>query len=105
MTSCIQHGPTWLRRAHGIGVLGICAAIVVAMLAPVTSVATSVSPVAAPTRRTSTNTEYAQGTMAAAIGWAGNDQAVVACLSGSFVVKNNDQLYGYGVYDGSRTDR
>jgi hypothetical protein len=103
MTSCIQHGPTWLRRPHGIGVLGICAAIVVAMLAPATSVAASASPVTAPTCGTSTNTEYAQGTMAAAIGWAGNDQAVVACLSGSFVVKNNDQLYGYGVYDGSRT--
>jgi hypothetical protein len=75
------------------------------MLAPATSVAASASPVTAtaPTCGTSTNTEYAQGTTAAAIGWAGNDQAVVACLSGSFVVKNNGQTYGYGVYDGSRT--
>ena len=73
------------------------------MLAPATSVAASAMPVTAPTCGTSTNTEYAQGTTAAAIGWAGNDQAVVACLSGSFVVKNNGQIYGYGVYDGSRT--
>ena len=103
MTSCIQHGPTWLRRPYGIGVLGICAAVVVAMLAPATSLAASASTVSAPTCGTSTDTEYAQGTTAAAIGWAGNDQAVVACLSGSFVVKNNGQIYGYGVYDGSRT--
>ena len=73
------------------------------MLAPTTSIAASPSPVTAPTCGTLTNTEYAQGTTAAAIGWAGNDQAVVACLSGSFVVKNNGQIYGYGVYDGSRT--
>ncbi len=52
---------------------------------------------------TTTNTEYATGTTAAAIGWAGNQQAVVACLTGSFVVINNQQTYGYGVYDGSRT--
>jgi len=103
MTSCIQHGRLWLRRPRGICGVGICAAIVVAMLAPATSVAASASPVTAPTCGTSTNTEYAQGTTAAAIGWAGNDQAVVACLSGSFVVKNNGQIYGYGVYDGSRT--
>src|ERR1017187_7064271 len=100
MTSCIQHGRSWLRRPHGIGVLGICAAIVVAMLAPATSVAASASPVTGPTCGTSTTTEYAQGTTAAAIGWAGNDEAVVACLSGSFVVKNTGQLYGYGIYNG-----
>lgn len=52
---------------------------------------------------TSTDTEYATGTTASAIGWAGNHQAVVACLSGSFVVKNTQQLYGYGVWDGGRT--
>jgi hypothetical protein len=57
----------------------------------------------APSCGTTTDTEYAQGTTAAAIGWAGNDQAVVACLSGAFVVKNTGQLYGYGVYDASRT--
>jgi hypothetical protein len=52
---------------------------------------------------TSTNTEYATGTTASAIGWAGNDQGVVACLSGSFVVINTQQTYGYGLYDGSTT--
>src|ERR1017187_7214172 len=29
--------------------------------------------------------------------------AVVACLSGSFVVKNTGQLYGYGIYNGGAT--
>lgn len=58
---------------------------------------------AAPACGTSTDTEYAQGTAAAALGWSGNSQAVVACLSGSFVVKNTQQLYGYGVYNGSLT--
>jgi len=52
---------------------------------------------------TTTDTEYATGTTASAIGWAGNDQGVVACLSGSFVVINNQQTYGYGVYDASKT--
>jgi hypothetical protein len=52
---------------------------------------------------TTTDTEYATGTTAAAIGWAGNSEAVVACLSGSFVVKNTGQLYGFGLYNGSRT--
>jgi hypothetical protein len=67
------------------------------------SAAVSTSATAGPSCGTTTDTEYATGTTAAAIGWAGNDQAVVACLSGSFVVKNNQQLYGYGVYNGSRT--
>jgi hypothetical protein len=52
---------------------------------------------------TSTSTEYAQGGSASAIGWAGNYQGVVACLGGSFVVKNNGQTYGYGIYDASPT--
>jgi hypothetical protein len=60
------------------------------------------APSAGPGCDTSTTTEYAQGKTAAAIGWPGNDQAVVACLSGAFVAKNSGQTYGYGVYDGSR---
>ncbi len=52
---------------------------------------------------TSTDTEYAQGTTAAAIGWPGNEQAVVACLSGSFVVKNTQRTYGYGLWNGNKS--
>ena len=66
-----------------------------------TTAATATNP--PPACGTSTTTEYAQGTAAAAIGWSGNEQAVVGCLSGSFVVKNTGQLYGYGIYDGSLT--
>src|SRR5580658_4030615 len=47
-----------------------------------------------------------QGTYgdAAAIGWAGNDEGVVACLGGSFYVQGAlHRTYGYGVYDDSRT--
>ncbi len=66
-----------------------------------TTAATATNP--PPACGTSTTTEYAQGTAAAAIGWSGNEQAVVGCLSGSFVVKNTGQTYGYGVYDGSLT--
>lgn len=65
--------------------------------------AANAAPLSGASCGTSTDTEYAQGTTAAAIGWAGNTQAVVACLSGSFVVKNTGTLYGYGVYNGSRT--
>ncbi|GAB3971716.1 RICIN domain-containing protein [Actinoallomurus acanthiterrae] len=50
-----------------------------------------------------TNSEWAHGTTASAIGWAGNHQGVVACLAGSFVVKNTQQLYGYGVYNKTTT--
>lgn len=84
----------------------------VVVLSSVTTVAAVLAPVAAaaataqtpgPVCGTSTTTEYAQGTTAAAIGWAGNDEAVVACLSGSFVVKNTGQLYGYGIYPGGAT--
>src|SRR5689334_22671846 len=75
---------------------------VAAVLAPVAAAAAT-APTPGPVCGTSTNTEYAQGTTAAAIGWAGNDEAVVACLSGSFVVKNTGQLYGYGIYPGGAT--
>ncbi len=47
-----------------------------------------------------------QGTYgdAAAIGWAGNDEGVVACLGGSFYVQGAlHRTYGYGVYDDSTT--
>ena len=40
---------------------------------------------------------------ASAIGWAGNDRGVVACLGGSFFVQGNGTTYGFGVYDDSRT--
>lgn len=97
-------------RTRSLGAVAAAAALV-ALLTPAAapaataaaSASTPAAPVTAPTCGTSTDTEYAQGSTAAAIGWAGNDQAVVACLSGSFVVKNTGQTYGYGVYDGSRT--
>ncbi len=47
-----------------------------------------------------------QGTYgdAAAIGWAGNDEGVVACLGGSFYVQGAlHRTYGFGVYDDSKT--
>ncbi len=47
-----------------------------------------------------------QGTYgdAAAIGWAGNDAGVVACLGGSFYAQGwLHQTYGFGVYDDSKT--
>jgi hypothetical protein len=50
--------------------------------------------------------EAIQGTFgdAAAIGWAGNGQGVVACLGGSFYVQEGvDRTYGYGLYDDSAT--
>ena len=71
---------------------------------PAIAAPTAAAPTAAaPACDTSTATEYAQGKTAAAIGWAGNDQAVVACLSGAFVAKSTGQTYGYGAYDGSAT--
>jgi hypothetical protein len=87
------------------------AALVVASLAglpgdPSRASTTSATPsvtTSGATCGTTTNTEYATGTAASAIGWAGNSQAVAACLSGSFVVINNQQTYGYGVYDASPT--
>jgi len=50
--------------------------------------------------------EAIQGTFAdaAAIGWAGNGEGVVACLGGSFYVQSGvNRTYGYGVYDDSAT--
>ena len=93
------------RRSRFTFATGLVVAIglIVALVQAVPGVAAGAAANAAYPCGTSTTTEYAQGTSAAAIGWAGNDQAVVACLGGSFVVKNTGQLYGYGVYDGSRT--
>ncbi len=103
MTSYLHRGRTRRRcLLRSVGAVA-SAAVVVGVLAPAPSIAATAAPGTALACGTSTDTEYAQGTTAAAIGWAGNDQAVVACLSGSFVVKNTGQIYGYGVYDGSRT--
>jgi hypothetical protein len=55
-----------------------------------------------PTCGTTTDTEYATGTAAAAMGWPGNRQAVVACLGGAFVVKDTGTTYGFAVYAGQK---
>jgi hypothetical protein len=85
----------------------LAAAVLAAGAAPsvtVPSVATAASSApSAPACGTTTDTEYATGTTAAALGWPGNAQAVVACLGGGFVVKNTQRAYGFGVYNGSRT--
>ncbi len=75
-----------------------------AAAAPGTAPGTAGGPSAgpAPACSTTTDTEYATGTAAAAMGWPGNDQAVVACLGGSFVVKNTQRTYGFGVWHGQR---
>ncbi len=93
-----------LRSKAAVGLLAALA-MAIALLAALPGPSSAASPAAATGYPcgTSTATEYAQGTTAAALGWAGNDQAVVGCLGGSFVVKNNQQLYGYGVYNASRT--
>ena len=91
-------------RATGALLAGTVAAVT--FLLPHAAQAASPQAAATPTGATcgtSTDTEYATGTTASAIGWAGNHEAVVACLSGSFVVKNTKALYGYGVWDGSST--
>ena len=46
----------------------------------------------------------ADGT-ASEIGWAGNNQGVVTCLGGTFVVQNGyaSTHYGFGIYTGTRT--
>jgi hypothetical protein len=97
-----EHRHLRRRIPLGVGAAVAVLALVVAAGASTAAPAPSASPVGA-TCGTTTDTEYAQGTTAAAIGWAGNREAVVACLSGSFVVKNTGRLYGYGVYNGSRT--
>ncbi|MDX6335117.1 MAG: hypothetical protein QOG05_2457, partial [Streptosporangiaceae bacterium] len=97
--SFFRFGHTQHRRALRVIVALTSVTVIAAVLAPAAASAQTSGPVCG----TSTTTEYAQGTTAAAIGWAGNDEAVVACLSGSFVVKNTGQLYGYGIYTGGAT--
>lgn len=88
-------------RMKLVSILATTAATAAALLAATTGPAAAAN--TPPACGTSTTTEYATGTAAAAIGWSGNAQAVVACLSGSFVVKNTGQTYGYAVYNGSLT--
>ncbi|HEY6932854.1 MAG TPA: hypothetical protein VI452_05600 [Marmoricola sp.] len=102
------------RTSRATGALATGVIAVATFLSPVHAAQAAPAPAAAssgassgapsgPSCGTSTDTEYATGTTASAIGWAGNHEAVVACLSGSFVVKNTQKLYGYGIWDGSRT--
>lgn len=94
------------RTSRATGALATGVLAVATLLSPTHAADAATTTAAAQTGATcgtSTDTEWATGTTASAIGWAGNHQAVVACLSGSFVVKNTQQLYGYGVWDGSRT--
>ena len=103
MTSYLMPARRARRRClSGLTALA-AAALLVTAVAPGRSGAAPAASPTPPACGTTTDTEYATGTTAAAIGWAGNDQAVVACLSGSFVVNNTGKLYGFGVYDGSRT--
>ena len=94
-----------MRHRRALRVVAVLASVTVsaAVLGPVAVTSAASAQTSGPVCGTSTTTEYAQGTTAAAIGWAGNDEAVVACLSGSFVVKNTGQLYGYGIYTGGAT--
>jgi hypothetical protein len=98
-----RFGYTQQRRAWPAVVVLTSVAVIAAVLAPAAATSAASAQTSGPVCGTSTTTEYAQGTTAAAIGWAGNDEAVVACLSGSFVVKNTGQLYGYGIYNGTAT--
>ena len=100
--SFLRSGHRRYRRALRVVVVLTSVTVITAVLAPAAASAASAQ-TSGPVCGTSTTTEYAQGTTAAAIGWAGNDEAVVACLSGSFVVKNTGQLYGYGIYTGGAT--
>src|SRR6185437_166112 len=81
--SFLRTGLTRYRRVLRAVVVLSSVATAAAVLAPVAADAAT-APTPGPVCGTSTTTEYAQGTTAAAIGWAGNDEAVVACLSGSF---------------------
>jgi len=83
-----RFGHTRHRRALRVVVALISVTVIAAVLAPSAATSAASAPTSGAVCGTSTTTEYAQGTTAAAIGWAGNDEAVVACLSGSFVVKN-----------------
>ena len=101
--SFLRFGHTRHRRALRVVVALTSVTVIAAVLAPAAAASAASAQTSGPVCGTSTTTEYAQGTTAAAIGWAGNDEAVVACLSGSFVVKNTGQLYGYGIYTGGAT--
>ena len=90
------------RRLVAAGAVAVVAAATAVAVPPV-AVATPAATTTPAACGTSTDTEYAQGTTAAAIGWPGNTQAVVACLSGSFVVVDTQRTYGFGVWNGSRT--
>ena len=109
--------------------LGMCAglALVVLGAVPAASAATAVTTAAAtaappyncsPNGPAGSQTVYGTFGDAGVIGWAGNSQAVVACLGGSFWVDTSGPdggpgsastaavtgtTYGYGVYDDSRT--
>lgn len=98
----MPHTSVISRRRVGLRTAVAALAAIPLVAVPVVTAAAHAD-TAPPPCGTTTDTEYATGTTAAAIGWAGNSQAVVACLSGSFVVKNTQQLYGFGVYNGSRT--
>jgi hypothetical protein len=89
-----------MRFFRSAGRSAVAAIAVVLLLPAVAAARTPAQPrdaAAGPICGTTTDVEYATGTAASAIGWPGNDQAVVACLTGSFVVKNTAVLYGYGV--------
>ena len=88
-----------IRTATAVLATTVLAASLTATTATATTTARTA---AAPTCGTTTDTEYATGTTAAAMGWPGNAQAVVACLGGAFVVKNTQQIYGFGVWSGQR---
>src|ERR1019366_692000 len=97
--SFFRFGLTRHRRALRVVVALTSVTVTAAVLAPAAATSAASAQISGPVCGPSTTTEYAQGTAAPAMGWAGNDEAVVACLSGSFVVKNTGQLYGYGIYN------
>src|SRR5689334_15394759 len=73
--SFLRSGRTRCRRALRVVVVLTSVTVITAVLAPAAASAAS-APTPGPVCGTSTTTEYAQGTTAAAIGWAGNDEAV-----------------------------
>src|SRR2546421_10143681 len=101
--SFLRSGHTRYRRPLWVVTVLSSVTVIAAALATGSAAAAAAAPTPGPVCGTSTTTEYAQGTTAAAVGWAGNDEAVAPCLSGSFVVKNTGQLYGYGIYTGGAT--
>ncbi len=102
-------------------VVALCAALLVAAApsgaAPTPAVSAPVAPPypCSPNGPAGNQTVYGTFGDASVIGWAGNSQGVVACLGGSFFVVTGNppgsgstgavtgQLYGYGIYDDSRT--